>query len=165
MPADDGSSRSVPELVFKSVPARLHGVEIEGRHRFLDLGFTLDGSGKLDHTRATNEATGEPLPRMAPLRITLGLDAAQGAWSGRAEVEHAARQSRVPGTDTATAGYSILNLSLTRKFALGQQDSLWFIKLTNVGDKLAYSASTVQTLRGLVPLPGRALKTGVRVPF
>ena len=163
--ADDGSARRYPEFAFRSVPARLHGVEIEGRHRLLDRGWTLDGSGKFDLTRATNAATGEPLPRIAPLRTTLGLDAASGAWAGRIEIEYAARQRRVPATDTATASHSLVNLSLTRKVALGGQDSLWFLKLNNLGDTLAYNASTVETLRGLVPLPGRALKTGVRVRF
>jgi iron complex outermembrane receptor protein len=34
-----------------------------------------------------------------------------------------------------------------------------------VGDELAYSASTQRTVRELSPLPGRSLKTGIRVAF
>jgi iron complex outermembrane receptor protein len=71
----------------------------------------------------------------------------------------------VPATDAATNGYSIVNASLARRFSIGNSDALWFLKLGNLGDKLAYSASTVQTVRDLSPLPGRSIKTGVRVSF
>jgi iron complex outermembrane receptor protein len=71
----------------------------------------------------------------------------------------------VPATDVSTDGYTIVNASLARHFAIGSSDALWFLKLGNLGDKLAYSASTVQTVRDLSPLPGRSIKTGVRVSF
>ncbi|MEO8805443.1 MAG: TonB-dependent receptor [Burkholderiaceae bacterium] len=161
----DGNASSAPEYAFKSVPARLHGFEIDGRRRLLDGAWTLDLSGKLDLTRATDSSTGEPLPRVAPMRLALGLDAGFGPWSARIELDHAARQDRVPANDTATASYSIVNLSLTRKFELAGSDALWFLKLGNVGNTLAYNASTIDTVRGLAPLPGRALKTGLRVSF
>ena len=78
VPSDDGGTDSVPEYVFRSVRARLHGIEIEGKHRLLASPWTLDLSGKLDATRARNADTGEALPRVAPLRATLGLDAGLG---------------------------------------------------------------------------------------
>ncbi len=160
-----GVVSSYPEYVFRSVPARLHGFEIDGRRRLIDSAWTLDLSGKLDLTRATDSRSGEPLPRVAPMRLALGLDAGFGAWSARIELDHAARQNRVPANDTATASYSIVNLSLTRQFELAGSHALWFLKLGNVGNTLAYNASTIDTVRGLAPLPGRALKTGLRVSF
>jgi len=162
---DAGVVSTYPEYAFKSVPARLHGFEIDGRRRLIDGAWTLDLSGKLDLTRATDASTGEPLPRVAPMRLALGLDAGFGPWSARIDLDHAARQSRVPANDTATASYSIVNLSLTRKFELAGSNALWFLKLGNVGNVLAYNASTIETVRGLAPLPGRALKTGLRVSF
>ena len=165
MPGADGGIETFPEFAFRSVRARLHGVEIEGKRRLITSPWSLDLSGKLDLTRATNADTGEALPRIAPMRVTLGLDAATGPWGGRVEVEHAARQNRVAATDTETAGYSIVNASLTRKFMFGSSNALWFVKVTNIGDRLAYNAATVETIRGLVPLPGRAIKTGVRFTF
>jgi iron complex outermembrane recepter protein len=161
----DGNVSTFPEYAFKSVPARLHGVEIDGRERLLEGPLTLDLSGKLDLTRATNGGTGEALPRVAPMRLALGLDAGFGPWTARVELEHASRQNRVPANDTATASYSIVNLSLTRSFDLADSSALWFLKLGNLGNTLAYNASTINTVRGLAPLPGRALKTGLRVSF
>ncbi|KQV82965.1 TonB-dependent receptor [Rhizobacter sp. Root1221] len=163
---DGGTTESFPEYVFRPVRARLNGFEIEGGHRLLDGAWTLDASGKIDLTRGKNLDNGEALPRIAPLRATVGLDAAQGLWSGRAEVEHATKQSHVPSTDRETPGYSIVNLALNRRFTFGESnDGLVFLKVTNVGDRLAYSASSIDTIRGLSPLPGRAVKAGVRVTF
>lgn len=163
--ADDGSIETFPEYAFQSVRARLHGIELEGRHRVMTSPWRLDLSGKLDLTRARNADTGEPLPRIAPLRATLGLDAGSGPWAGRVEFEHAAAQERVPATDSRTPSYNLVNLWLTREFRWGTRRALWFVKLNNAADKLAYNASTIETVRGLAPLPGRALKAGVRVDF
>jgi iron complex outermembrane receptor protein len=155
----------LPEVVFRAVRARFRGIEIEGRQRLLEAPWTLDFTGNASLTRATNGDSGEPLPRIAPLRATLALEAGQGPWRLRAEVDHAARQGRVPATDVPTDGWTMLNLALTRRFALGGSDALWFIKLNNAGDELAASAATVRTVRELAPLPGRSLKTGLRVVF
>jgi iron complex outermembrane receptor protein len=48
---------------------------------------------------------------------------------------------------------------------MGDADATWFVKVDNAGDVLAYSANTIQTVRGFTPLPGRSLKTGIRVTF
>jgi iron complex outermembrane receptor protein len=164
---DDGNVENVPEFVFLPVRARMNGIEIEGRRRLLQAPWTLDLSGKLDLTRARNLDSGQPLPRLAPLRVLLALDATQGAWGGRIEIDHAARQDRVPATDRPTPGHTLVNLSLTRRFELGGggADALWFLKIGNLGDRLAYSASTMQSVRDLSPLPGRSFKTGLRVSF
>lgn len=162
---EEGELETLPEYVFRAVPARLHGIELEGRQHLLDGAWTLDFAGNASLTRARNADSGEPLPRIAPWRATLALEAGQGAWRLRAEVDHAARQGRVPATDVPTDGWTMLNLALSRRFALAGSDALWFVKLNNAGDELARSASAIRTVRELSPLPGRALKTGLRVAF
>lgn len=162
---DDGPE-SFPEYAYRAVRAAIRGVELEGGHRLLEReAWTLDLSGKLDAIRGTNRDSGEPLPRMAPLRIRLGLDAARGPWLGRAELEYAARQDRVAPTDRATPGYTLFNLALSHRFQLGGSDAFAYLKATNLFDRLAYNATTTETIRGLVPLPGRAIKVGLRVDF
>ena len=154
-----------PEYQFRAVRAQLAGFEIDGRRRVVSGAWTLDVSGKVDYTRATNRSTGEPLPRVAPLRASMGLGVGTGPWLGRLEVEHAARQERVPSYDTETAGHTLVHVALSRHFRIGGVDAYAFVKGTNLGDRLAYSATTLQTLRGLVPLAGRAWKAGLRVTF
>ncbi|MEO5881529.1 MAG: TonB-dependent receptor [Caldimonas sp.] len=157
--------QSFPEFQYRAIRAELRGVEIEASHRLELRTWAFDVSGKLDSTRARNRDSGAPLPRIPPLRVTVGVDAAHGPWLGRLEVEHAWRQDRVPALDSETAGYTIVNAALTHRFALLGKDAFWFVKATNLTDKLAYSATTVDTIRGLVPLPGRAVKAGLRVAF
>lgn len=165
LPDEEGNLESFPEYVFRPVRARLHGLEVEGRQRLREGGWTLDLSGKLDLTRGTDSDSGAPLPRLAPLRLLLGLDAGLGPWTLRAEVDHAARQDRVPATDVPTAGYTLVNLAASRRFAIGSTSALWFVRLGNVGDTLARSASSIVTVRELAPLPGRSVRTGLRLDF
>ena len=81
------------------------------------------------------------------------------------DAEHDYKQARVPSDDTATPAWTIVNLAASYKLRLGESDSLAFVKLNNVGNSLAYNASTIGTVRPLSPLPGRALMAGVRVDF
>jgi iron complex outermembrane recepter protein len=125
----------------------------------------LDIDGKLDLVRGNQQSTGEALPRLAPLRASAGLNWESGAWTARAEVQHASTQNRVPSTDVATAGWTLVNLSTSYSIKLGDNDALFFAKLQNAGNRLAYSASTIGTVRPLSPLPGRGLVLGMRLGF
>ncbi|MBT9492635.1 MAG: TonB-dependent receptor [Paucibacter sp.] len=168
----DADGEALPEYAFKSVRALLQGFELEGR---LDLpalvlpsfmtGAKLSLTAQLDGVRGENRDSGEALPRLAPLRASLGLDVGYGLWSGRLELRGAARQDRVPALDSPTAGYGLVKLSLARQFRLAGSDGLWYLRLDNLGNKLAYSASSVATIRDLSPMPGRSAHMGVQLRF
>lgn len=162
---EDGNVESVPEYQFRAARARLRGVEVQGRHRLGLGGWALDLQAQLDLVRGDDLDRGEPLPRLAPARLRLGVDATHGPWWLSASLEHAQRQRRVPATDTATDGYSVLDLAAARRFEWGGHEALAFVKLSNVGDTLARSATSIASVRDLAPLPGRALKAGLRVSF
>lgn len=163
----DVDGESVPEYAFRAVPARLHGLELEGRHAFAQQlgGWQLAMSGQLDVLRGVDRSTGEALPRLAPLRVGLGLEARDGVWQAALDWRWSPRQDRVPALDSATPSYQILRLSLARQFKLAGSDALWYVKLDNVGNQLAYNATTIATLRELSPLPGRSLMTGLQLRF
>lgn len=158
----DNGGQAVPVYAFTAVPARLRGVEVEGRWQLHPAVALLS---QLDAVRGENRATGEPLPRLAPLRAMLGLEARRGDWSGRLEWRGAARQTRVAQFDTPTAGYGTVRMSLARQLHWGTSDALWYLKLDNLADKLAYNATAVATIRGLAPQPGRSVQTGVQLRF
>ena len=63
------------------------------------------------------------------------------------------------------AVFVLAGVASGRRLKLGGLDAYAFLKASNIGDKLAYSATSIQTVRGLSPLPGRALKAGLRVVF
>ena len=155
----------VPEYAFRAVRARLQGMELEGRARLPFSPWAVDLTGGLDLVRGDNLDSDEPLPRLAPLRLRAGLEVGQGEWRAGAELRHAAEQDRVPSTDTATPANTRLNLWWSWNASLAGAQALWFLRLDNVTDELAYNASSIGTLRALAPLPGRGLTGGVRVRF
>ena len=167
--ADSGATNEegepLPLYAFQAVPARFEGAEIEGATRLASAPARIDLSGKLDWVRARNRDTGEPLPRIAPLRLTLAVDLRRDRWGGRAELVHAARQDDVPAYDSATDGYTLLNLAATYRFRLGSTSATLFARANNLTDQLAFNASSIQTVRGYAPLAGRSLLAGVQIGF
>ena len=166
MSHQDGNTVALPEFVFKGVPAQLQGLEIEGRSRLFDGPWTLDATGSVDLVRGNHRATGEPLPRIAPQRLLLGLEATLGAWRGGVQGRHTAQQNRVPATDITTPGATVVDLWASWQQSLGTAaDALWYLKLNNLADVLAYNATAMRHARGLAPAAGRALQGGVRLSF
>lgn len=161
----DDEGGSYPVFAFRGVRAKLYGLELEGTWRAMEGVRTVDVDAKLDIVRGSDVDSGEALPRLAPRRAAVGVTLQQGAWTARAEVRHASAQHRVPSTDIATAGWNLVNLSASYALSLGEREALLFVKLQNVGDKLAYSASTIGTVRAFSPLPGRGLAAGLRLSF
>ena len=158
-------SAQVPEYAFSAVRARLRGIEVDGRWRLLSSPWTLDFTGGLDLVHGVNLDTQEALPRLAPLRLRAGLEVAWQGLRAAVSLRHSARQTRVPAFDRETPAYTLLNLSASGPLPALGADGLWFVRLDNLTDELAFNAGTVETLRDLVPLPGRALSAGVRVRF
>ena len=80
-------------------------------------------------------------------------------------MQHSSARTRVPSTDVATDSWTIVNLSASHTLNLGATDALLYAKLQNVGNTLAYSATSLGTMRPLSPLPGRALQVGLKLTF
>lgn len=159
---DDEEGKDLPVFVFHSVPARLRGIEFEGRWQAMSWLALL---GQFDAVHGENTQTGEPLPRLAPRRAMLGLEGSHGEWSGRLEWRLAARQDRVDAFDTPTPGYGTVNLNIARQLKLDRFDGLWYLRLNNLGNKLAYNATAVPTIRDLSPQAGRSASTGLQIRF
>ena len=69
-------------------------------------------------------------------------------------------------TDVATPGHTLVDLWASWQQRAGQgSDLLWFAKLGNAGNALAYNASTLRTARELSPAGARALQLGLRLAF
>jgi iron complex outermembrane receptor protein len=115
--------------------------------------------------RGSNRSSGQALARIPPLRARLGLEATYGAWSAGANVRHLARQDRVPASDVPTRSANLLELSLGWRQRWGASDALWFARLDNVTDELAFNAAALRTARELSPLPRRSATLGLRVAF
>ncbi len=166
VPGEPGEPpREVPAYAFRAVRARFIGGEVEAHVRLLQQGgFTLDWRGSADSVRGADLDANQPLPRLAPWRARVSLVARGTQWQAGAELHHHAAQTRVPSTDTATAGYTMLDLWAGANLPLAGTPQL-LLKLGNATNVLAYNASTVATMRGLSPSPGRALSLVLRAAF
>ncbi len=155
------------EYVFQQVQARFTGLEARGNARLLEGAQTLDLELRGDLVRADNTTAGQPLPRIAPVRAGATLAWGRGPWGARVGFDASAQQTRVPVGQLATPGYTLWNAAMTYRMKAGASNLLWFARLDNIGDTLAYSASSIltQTAAGKAPLPGRSLKLGVQASF
>jgi iron complex outermembrane recepter protein len=163
----DVDGELLPELAYRPVRARFRGLEAGGNMRLRGGADTLDLELRGDMVRANNLDTGEPLPRIAPWRAGATLAWAQGGWGARVGFDHFARQSRVPTGERATGTYTLWTAALTYKMATAGADLLWYGRIDNAGDRLAYSATSIltQTAPGKAPLPGRSVKVGLQASF
>jgi iron complex outermembrane receptor protein len=173
---DDGTGNSVessgaagvlPEYIYAQVPARFTGLEASGKLRLLDAGPTLDLELRGDWVRAINSNTGEALPRIAPARVGASLVWAQGLWSARLDANHSRAQTEGPAGQLASQAYTLVNAALSYRKPMGASTALWFARLDNAGDVLAYSPTSIlsQSAPGKAPLPGRSLKLGLQLVF
>jgi iron complex outermembrane receptor protein len=166
--AESGCSASVlPEFAYRGVKARFQGLEAEGSIRLLQSTSTLDLELRGDLVRADNLTLGQPLPRIAPMRLGATLAWATGPWSARLGLDAFARQDRVPAGDVAVAGFTTLNAAATYRMKAGPAGLLWYARLDNLTDRLGYSATSIltQSAPGRVPMPGRSVRLGVRADF
>jgi iron complex outermembrane recepter protein len=160
----DGSGEGIlPEYAYAQVPARFRGLEASGNWRWMaGSSGTLDMQWRADTVRATNSNTGASLPRIAPVRLGTTLVWGLGAWSVRGGFDHYAK----PRDNTALA-YTLWSAAMTYRMKAKDANLLWFARLENATNKLAYSATSIltQSAPGKSPLPGRSVKVGLQANF
>lgn len=157
----------LPVQIYQGVKAQFRGLEASGRQRLWQGTSALDLDWRADTVRATNSSTGEPLPRIAPMRVGATLVHGQGPWSAKLGADWHAAQQRVPEGSVATGAYTLVNASVSYRQKLDATVLNWFARLDNLTDQRAYSASSIltSTAFGKSPLPGRSFKLGVQATF
>lgn len=161
---EEVDGENLPVYSYNGVPAELYGVEAQGQARLYqgargNLDLQLNG----DYTLGRNRDTGEPLPRIAPLRLSAALAYGLGHWGARVEVVHASNQARVSANDLPTRGYTTLGASLTYQFKAGGAQWLAYLKGENLTNQEVRLASSV--LRDIAPQGGRSVRVGLRTTF
>ena len=164
---NDPDNKVLPELAYTGVRARFVGLEASGNVRLLEGLSTLDLALRADVVRATNLNNGQPLPRIAPMRLGATLTWARGPWGSSLGFDHAMAQNRVAAGQRATPAYTLWNLVASYRMKAGPTSLLWYAKVDNLTDQLAYSAASVLTTTAFpkAPLPGRSLKVGLQASF
>lgn len=151
--------------VFRYVQAdaTFRGIEIDGHAEVWHAGSNhLELEFGADYVRAELEDGGN-LPRIPPLRTSVGLRFEGGAFSAGAEVRRYSQQDDVAEFEEATDGYTLVNASVGYRFFAANTVHDLLLRGTNLTDELARQHTS--PLKERVPLPGRDFTLSYRVTF
>lgn len=144
--------------------AVFQGVEAEAS---VDLGRRAGGSWQLDvqgdWLRATDESTGQPLPRISPVRFGASLAYTRDQWNARLDVQRVQAQDRVAPQELPTSGYTMLDASLTYRWPGDRFNVLAFVKGVNLLNEDA--RNHVSTIVNIAPMAARGVVAGLRGTF
>jgi iron complex outermembrane receptor protein len=139
-----------PYVEFVGADAVLQGFE---GHADFKLSNPLVLEAGFDMVRGELSDTGEPLPRIPPMRFMAGLRFQRGAFQAGANVVFAAEQDRVFEDEEPTDGYGLLKLFGSYTFVTRRVASTLTVRLDNVTDELYYNH--LSYIKQFVPEMGR----------
>ena len=150
---------------FNAVDAEFYGFEAQ-----LDYTLAETESNRVllslmgDWVRATNEDTGDDLPRIPPMRIGSRLSWTAGNWDSGVELRYAFEQDNTGPEETATDDYLKLNLDVNYRLDLGNSmAAVIFARAENLLDEeIRHHTSFIKEEAAL---PGRNFTIGARVEF
>jgi iron complex outermembrane receptor protein len=148
-----GHGEDLGFIEFVAADSLLQGFE---GHADLDLGRGLHLELGADYVRGTLRDSSDPLPRIPPFRLRTGLSYQRDAFQAGGEIVAVARQSRVFGAETPTAGYG--DLRLFSSYSFGGTDYVHTItaRLDNVTNELY--RNHLSLVKDEVPEMGRNFK-------
>jgi iron complex outermembrane receptor protein len=174
-PANTGFSQAtgatfspLNEFRYLQTRARFTGFESSGSIRLVESASPIDLALRADVVKATNLNTSQPLSRIPPMRLGATLKYASGPFSANLGVDYSATQKPVPTGDQAAAANTRFNAGTSYRMQTGPASLLWYARLDNITNRLAYSATSVLTTTAFPhapPLPGRSLKAGLQSAF
>ncbi len=147
-------------IEFTSADSVLQGFEA---HTDVHVAEGVIAEVGVDYVRGRLEATGDPLPRIPPLRFRGGLRYQRNAFQAGGEVIAAAEQNRVFGAEEPTDGYQLLKLFASYSFVTGGATSTITARLDNAADELY--RNHLSLIKAFVPEMGRNFKLLYNVRF
>jgi iron complex outermembrane receptor protein len=124
---------------------------------------TLWLNGKVDYVRAELTELNKPLPRIPPLRGTLGLDWRYKAFSVRPEMVLVNQQARIFDNEAPTAGYSLFNLNASYTFMTKRVAHVLSVSGQNLTDKLY--RNHLSFIKAIAPEMGRTVLLNYALRF
>jgi iron complex outermembrane recepter protein len=149
--ADQSDSKSVKNVITGAA----NETEANPNDLFLRL--------QSDYVHAEDRDTGEPLPRITPLRYSASLNYVSPTWAASIEGQRVNRQYRTAPFETETPGYTFLNASLSRRFRWGPTYIDVYLRGTNLTNEEA--RDHLSFLKEVLPLEGRSIIVGLRTTF
>lgn len=146
----------LPKANYIQGNSRYRGAEARVEARIL---ATVSFTGKMDYVRAelTELARfSQPLPRIPPLRGSLGVNWSYKAWSAQPEAILVRRQDRVFDNETPTSGYALFNVRGSYTFAAGRSAHIISLNAYNLGNSLY--RNHLSFLKSVAPEMGRTVR-------
>lgn len=136
---------------------------LQGDSRFMGTELNLDVTATswlnvltgLDYVDAKLK-NGTPLPRIAPLRGRVGLDAHYKNLSIRPEFVAVGDQDKVFTNETRTPGYGVFNVSASYVISGQHLAHIFSVNAFNLGDRLFYNH--ISFIKDISPEIGRGIK-------
>ncbi len=164
---------SLPMYNYEAIGADFYGGEIETTFHLLDevksgaerstkaplLDLILRG----DYVHAEDRKTGEPVPRIPPLRFTTALHYAMGPFNARLEGQYAAEQNRHADDELPTDGFFLVNASVSYNLQLAGVATTFYVRGNNLTNTEARQSTSF--LKDIAPMAGRGVIAGVRAEF
>lgn len=159
--ADDGDpDEPFPVFAYQGVRAKFRGFEAAANITLIEaLALEL----KADYTRAENRDTGEPLPRISPLRYGGGLVYRKNQFGLHVHVLRVEEQDRIPVNELPTDGYTLLEATISHPIKVPFAKLEVFARGVNLLDEEA--RNHVSFLKDIAPLGGRGVIVGLRGNF
>jgi iron complex outermembrane receptor protein len=158
--SEEEEEEEVAIVDFVGADAVLQGFEAHGDFQVVPRLFAEFG---FDYVRGTLKATGNPLPRIPPLRVRGGLRYQYAGFQAGGEVVGAAKQDRVSGAEEPTDGYTLLKLFASYSFDTVGAVSTITARFDNVTDELY--RNHLSLIKQVVPEMGRNFKLLYNVKF
>ena len=146
---------------YSGIGAKFYGAELEFETSFPQGGWTIRPRLTYDYVIGKRTSNNAYIPRLTPQRLTPALDLRSGPWLLRGEAQLVGKAKLGENETVQAAGYSLVNLMMQHQSGR----HVWFIKGTNLTNRLAFNANTVDEVRQFTPIAGRAVEAGVRVFF
>lgn len=161
--ATGGEQDGLPVFQYFQRKATYWGLEAEASAKLGEVGgFKLVADAVADYVHARIQGFG-PAPRIPPFRVLGGLEAQSPNWDGRVEVERVARQDRVADFETETAGFTLVNASVSWRPWGKKRETAIVLSANNIFDVEARRHASFT--KNFVPLAGRDFRLSAHVSF
>ena len=155
-----GMEHGLREAAYSQADARFIGGEALVS---VELFSNLWLNTVLDKVSAERTATGTPLPRIPPLRASVGFDARWRGFSLQPKIIMAAAQDNIYPTETRTPGYTTVDLDASWTLARTHSMHVFSASVFNVGDRLY--RNHLSFIKDLAPEMGRGARFSYSLRF
>lgn len=150
----------LPIIRYEQGTSRFAGVEASLEARLVPA---LWLNGKVDYVRAALTALNKPLPRIPPMRATIGLDWRYRALGVRPELVLVNKQTRLFDNETPTAGYGLVNVDGSYTFVTHRVAHIVSLNGSNLTNKLY--RNHLSFIKEIAPEMGRSLRLSYMMRF